>query len=224
MMLSNKVQEKQKVGNYSAYFRPPIKAAGISSFLYIEKQINQDQEIYNLWQHMGNILGDMDEVVPMLYYRNKESRPIVPYLFQLWEQSPNPQSRLTLSTERDKLGLRKIDLDWRLSEIDHLTMRIGQETLACEFGKLGIGRLRVDTSDISEMPDKVQGDNHQMGTTRMHNSPDYGVVDADCKLHYIDNLYISGGSVFPTAGSSTPTLTIVALSLRLAHHLRQKLS
>jgi choline dehydrogenase-like flavoprotein len=63
-----------------------------------------------------------------------------------------------------------------------------------------------------------------MGTTRMAADPRQGVVDADCRVHGIDNLYVAGSSVFPTCGAANPTLTIVALALRLADHLRERLS
>jgi choline dehydrogenase-like flavoprotein len=63
-----------------------------------------------------------------------------------------------------------------------------------------------------------------MGTTRMHGDPTHGVVDADCRVHGIDNLYVAGSSVFPTGGFAHPTLTIVALAVRLAAHLRGRLA
>jgi choline dehydrogenase-like flavoprotein len=59
-----------------------------------------------------------------------------------------------------------------------------------------------------------------MGTTRMSGDPRYGVVDRNCRVHGMSNLFVAGSSVFPTAGSGTPTLTLVALSLRLADHLK----
>ena len=63
---------------------------------------------------------------------------------------------------------------------------------------------------------------HHMGTTRMSSSPHRGVVDPDCRVHGIDNLSVAGSSVFPTASSGSPTLTIVALALRLAQHLERQ--
>jgi choline dehydrogenase-like flavoprotein len=59
-----------------------------------------------------------------------------------------------------------------------------------------------------------------MGTTRMHADPRQGVVDADCRVHGVGNLFVAGSSVFPTGGSANPTLTIIALALRLADHLQ----
>ena len=54
----------------------------------------------------------------------------------------------------------------------------------------------------------------------MDTDPKRGVVDADCRVHGVDNLFLSGSSVFPTSGATAPTLTIVAMSLRLADHLQ----
>jgi choline dehydrogenase-like flavoprotein len=70
----------------------------------------------------------------------------------------------------------------------------------------------------------VRGARHHMGTTRMHADPRRGVVDADCRVHGITNLYVAGSSVFPTSGAANPTLTIVALALRLALHLQNRLA
>ena len=64
---------------------------------------------------------------------------------------------------------------------------------------------------------------HQLGTARMHRDPSGGVVDSDCRVHTVPNLYVAGGAVFPTGGYANPTLTIVALSLRLADHLKHLL-
>jgi choline dehydrogenase-like flavoprotein len=96
------------------------------------------------------------------------------------------------------------------------------ENLAMEIGALGIGRMRIDLDDPEYWPPIVGGGSHHMGTTRMHNDQRRGVVDRNCKVHGIDNLYVTGGSVFPTSGAANPTLTIVALTLRLADHLKSR--
>jgi choline dehydrogenase-like flavoprotein len=70
----------------------------------------------------------------------------------------------------------------------------------------------------------ISGAWHHMGTTRMHDDPSRGVVDSNCRVHSVSNLYMAGSSVFPTSGHSVPTLTIVALALRLADHVRSQLS
>jgi hypothetical protein len=140
------------------------------------------------------------------------------------EQAPNPQSRVTLSEERDALGMQHGRLEWRLSETDKLSLNRTLHAVATEFGALGVGRVAPTLSDDGQWPEEVLGGYHHMGTTRMADSPERGVVDANCRVHGVDNLYIAGSSVFATSGASNPTLTIVALALRLADHLRIQLS
>ena len=139
------------------------------------------------------------------------------------EQAPNPDSRVTLSSEPDVLGLPRIRLDWRLTEQDRRSVVEHMRSLALEFGALGIGRMLIHVEDDGLWPQRVRGGNHHMGTTRMHDDPQQGVVDRDCRVHGIDNLYVAGSSVFPTSGAANPTLTLVALALRLATHLKSRL-
>jgi choline dehydrogenase-like flavoprotein len=139
------------------------------------------------------------------------------------EQVPNPDSRVSLAESKDALGLRKIRLDWRLTEQDRHSVVEHIRSVAMEFGALGIGRMWLNVLDNDQWPDKVMGGSHHMGTTRMHTDPRQGVVDPDCKVHGVSNLYVAGSSVFPTAGAANPTLTLVALTLRLADHLRPML-
>ncbi len=136
------------------------------------------------------------------------------------EQVPNPDSRVTLADSKDALGLRKIRLDWRLTEQERRSIFEHIRSLAMEFGAQGMGRMLIDILDDGRWPDKVAGGSHHMGTTRMHDDPRQGVVDRNCKVHTTSNLYIAGSSVFPTSGASNPTLTLVALTLRLSDHLR----
>ena len=138
------------------------------------------------------------------------------------EQAPNPDSRVSLSDQRDSLGLQRLKLDWRLTEQDRLSFYTHLRSLALEFGALGIGRLRETAAGPDDWPQPVGGGSHHMGTTRMSNDPSRGVVDRNCKVHEVENLYVAGSSVFPTSGSANPTLTLVALTLRLAEHLREQ--
>lgn len=139
------------------------------------------------------------------------------------EQVPNPDSRVSLSERRDALGLPQIKLDWRLTEQDRRSLFVHMHSLALEFGALGMGRMSIHVKDDGVWPERVDGGSHHMGTTRMHSDPRQGVVDPDSKVHDIDNLYVAGSSVFPTGGSANPTLTLVALTLRLADHLKVRL-
>ena len=144
------------------------------------------------------------------------------------EQAPNPNSRVTLSAERDQLGMPRSRLDWRLTALDRHSFRAFYEVLGRELGRAGIGRVQmrewVLEPDDAPWPGSVGGGWHHMGTTRMHPDPKQGVVDVDCRVHGLANLSVAGAAVFPTAGAANPTLTLVALSLRLSDHLKTKLA
>ena len=138
------------------------------------------------------------------------------------EQAPNPNSRVTLQRERDAFGLNRVQLDWRMLPIDRRTLDLGERVIDGELRRLGVGELvPMDESYADGWPQNLEGGWHQIGTTRAHVDPRRGVVDADCKVHGIANLFIAGSSVFPTSGAAPPTLTIIALALRLADHLRR---
>ena len=99
------------------------------------------------------------------------------------------------------------------------------DTLGAEVARTGFGRLRSSLEDGNDAtwPEDMFGDQHHMGTTRMHRDPSLGVVNQNCRVHGVANLYVAGSSVFPTAGAANPTLTITALALRLANHLKAAL-
>jgi choline dehydrogenase-like flavoprotein len=143
------------------------------------------------------------------------------------EQVPNKNSKVKLSDEKDELGLNKIKLNWSLTEQETRTIRIASEMLGREIGRLGLGRLQLAdwvTNNDETWPDSLVGGHHHMGTTRMSESPEKGVVDSDCKIHGVENLYVAGSSVYPTSGTANPTLTLVALALRISDHLKKQLS
>ena len=142
------------------------------------------------------------------------------------EQAPNPNSRVTLSTAKDALGMPRAKLDWQLTELDKRSMRTYYKLLGQELGRTALGRVQLRDwllSDDLTWPPNLSGGWHHMGTTRMHTDPTQGVVDPDCRVHGLANLYIAGAAVYPTAGAANPTLTLVALSLRLSDHLKTKL-
>jgi len=150
------------------------------------------------------------------------------YLIMRGEQAPNPASRVRLSDERDALGSRRADLDWQLSVADKHCARVFVQTFDAELRRLGLGSAQPSDWLADPQPqwpvDPTVGNHpianyHQLGTTRMSGNPDTGVVNADCRVFGYDNLFIAGSSVFSTSGWANPTLTIAALSLRLADHL-----
>ena len=142
--------------------------------------------------------------------------------FIVAEQSLNRDNRVRLGTAKDRFGLYRMELDWSLSDTDWHTM----QTCAAETGRLmayyDVARLKiVDWLVNHQQPtlDQLAGGNHHMGTTRMSADPKTGVVDGDCKVHTLGNLYIGGSSVFATSAHANPTYTITQLALRLGDHL-----
>ncbi len=140
------------------------------------------------------------------------------------EEPPNPDSRVTLSpTERDPLGLPRVRLDWQFSEQYMDGMRTGACVLGRSLGATGAGRLRWPITSEGLLRSLTPA-RHHMGTTRMHDDPRQGVVDQHCRVHGVANLHIAGSSVFPTPGIVNPTLTLMALAIRLADRLRTTLA
>jgi len=147
--------------------------------------------------------------------------PRVMTLRGMAEQLPNPLSRVRLSSTVDVLGMPVAELDWRLTDADWSSMTRAQEVLAPHLERVLGGTVH---SLVDPERTQVVGGSHQMGTTRMSSSPRDGVVDPDGRVHGMRNLYVTGASVFPTGGSANPTLTVVALALRLADHLSSRLA
>lgn len=203
---------------------------GVASADAILETMRESKMIDDFDNHLVNVLRDFDEVAIYSYqkfFRQEFRKKPTYYLNYHIEQAPNPESRVTLTTERDKLGLPMVNLAWRFGELEQRTLKRANDIIAQELGRTGIGHLRLTLTD----PDTgwpsvlkgVRGAWHQMGTTRMHHDPKHGVVNEDCKVHGISNLYIAGSSVFPASGYTNPTLTIVALSIRLADQIKREL-
>jgi choline dehydrogenase-like flavoprotein len=136
------------------------------------------------------------------------------------EQTPLADSRVTLSTDRDELGVRKPQLDWRIRPKDGHDIRRTLELIGAEFGRTGLGRMWIGHEGLELTAERHWG-YHHMGGTRMGASALDSVVDANCRAHDLDNFYIAGSSVFRTSGFANPTLTIIALARRLGVHLKE---
>jgi choline dehydrogenase-like flavoprotein len=157
-------------------------------------------------------------------YRTPEmSDDELPRVGIFMEQAPNPDSRVLLAESRDPLGVRRLRLDWRLTDLDWRTYQKTAEEITEAFVRAGAGHPSGPVETNTQDRVRLLHSNHHLGTTRMSSSPADGVVDADCRVHGVDNLYIVGGSVFPTVSWANPTFTVMALTLRLATHLRARL-
>ncbi|MEM8951812.1 MAG: GMC family oxidoreductase [Pseudomonadota bacterium] len=193
------------------------------------------------------IMANLDDVAVAAWQRFVQGRKTIQEisyigLFGCTDPVPNPDSRVLLDEEDvDSFGMPRAVLDWRLTELDHVSLRKLAEVIGAELARTGKGRLKLHdwfmeepSADwmmrFHESPEAETFSyldwisNHAIGTTRMADDPKKGVVDADGKMHYVDNFWIAGSSVFPTSGSAQPTLTIVALALRMADHLKEKLA
>ena len=139
------------------------------------------------------------------------------------EQIPRADSRVHLSDRVDAFGLPRATLHWAFGDEEERTYRRGLELIVDALNQYapGLKDGRMDYPD--PWPDDIHGNWHHIGTTRMNENPTLGVVDSDCRVHGLDNLFVAGSSVFPTGGATSPTLTIVALGLRLAEHLSDQL-
>jgi choline dehydrogenase-like flavoprotein len=140
------------------------------------------------------------------------------------EPEPNPDSCVTLSCERDQLGMNRVRVIWKLGSAVQRTFNRTFTIVADDLRRNGIADIALDPAlEGGSWPETLESTSHHMGTTRMHDSPRYGVVDRNCRVHSVNNLYIAGSSVFPTGGTNFPTITIVALALRLSDHVANEL-
>jgi choline dehydrogenase-like flavoprotein len=136
------------------------------------------------------------------------------------ETEPNPASRVVLGDDVDALGMRRVRIDWRLTEAAARTVDRTFELIAKELQDKKIATVVPGRTIASQgWPADLEGTYHHMGTTRINESPRLGVVDLNCRMHGIANLFVAGSSVFPTSSSNHPTMTLVALTLRLADRL-----
>jgi choline dehydrogenase-like flavoprotein len=143
--------------------------------------------------------------------------------YLLTEQPPYHFNRVRLAHERDALGCRRLELEWRWDDLSRRSILKTEQLMAQGIGARGFGRLKVRL-DEGQPVLQYPAQHHHLGTTRMHADPARGVVDEHGQVHGVANLYVAGGSVFPTGGYINPTLTIVALTLRLADHVRTRLA
>jgi choline dehydrogenase-like flavoprotein len=189
-------------------------------------------------RHLLNIAGDpldtsaflthwfakrtlSDRKFPSVILRNRTNR------FSLemhGEQAPLATSRVTLSKQVDMLGMPKLRVDWRYSQSDIESLRGTLDLIAQEVESAGVGRFEYQRETLEEDLTRFGAyGGHHIGTARMGHDERSSVVNADCQVHSVSNLYIAGSAVFPTSSQANPTLTLIALSLRLGDKLARQL-
>lgn len=231
--------EREGIGNFRIMLNPaPSPPAGLESARDLEHLYDDPQIMADLGRHLANVLLDIDQVTDAWSksilgrrtgFLGVQTTGTIDgrtaWCSMSVEQFPNPDSRVTLSHETDMFGQQEIRLDWRLQDADLHTITRAMQLFAASVAACGHGRVRL-TEDLLK-PDfrhLVGIACHHMGTTRMSQNPRTGVVDANLRVHGIDNLYICSSSTFPTGSWVNPTLTIVALAVRLANHVRHHFS
>lgn len=159
---------------------------------------------------------------PSVILRNRSNR------FSLemhGEQFPRAHSRVTLTDKRDAFGMPQLRVDWNYGREDIDSVARTLDLIAQELQRTGVGELTYDADRLEEdlMRFGAYG-GHHIGTARMGHDPRTSVVDSNCRVHTVNNLFVAGSAVFPTSSQANPTLTLVAMSLRLAKHLGQRLN
>lgn len=179
------------------------------------------------------VLGDLDEVAGYAYEKTRQrlsgllsdddrTQPDFYTALLRMEHAPNPDSRIELTDERDPLGMHRVAVNWHLAEGEKGGVRQTVERAGEVLGAMSIGRLQLPdwlADEDAPFPSWIDGDYHHIGSTRMSDTPATGVVDWNGRVHDVPNLYVAGSSTFHTGGSANPTLTIVAMALRLGDHL-----
>jgi choline dehydrogenase-like flavoprotein len=195
----------------------------------LSDEIQRTQRLLNSYVFLAP--GFERDVVRRLVRRARRPRRCrILDLRNYMEQAPDPGNRVFLLRDQmDPLGLPRAGIAWTLGARDRETMVALHRILARELQRAGVGELQspllragggaTDGVDFSPFLDA----SHHMGTTRMGTDPRTSVVDPDCRVHDLDNLFVAGSSVFPTSGYANPTATIAALAVRLSDHLKARL-
>jgi choline dehydrogenase-like flavoprotein len=232
LSLTQHILEQEKLLNARVWFSsifPGEGSAGAQALFRCKQAwLQKEQADWSLSRDLLTMVAHPVDTLGYGFTRVFQPRTLIRGVkFQIIiEPEPHPDSRVTLSTtSKDQLGLNRVQVDWRLSTNVQRTL---DRTLAIIGNELRLGGVADVTLDPPiegrEWPASLEkeGTWHHMGTTRMHDSPLHGVVDRNCKVHGMSNLYIAGSSVFPTAGANFPTITIAALTYRLADHIAHK--
>jgi choline dehydrogenase-like flavoprotein len=236
-------QEADGLLNFAAILdRPtpgdPSHGDGVLSAIFLAKLVRGREvpgSLRRVAAHVGNVVVDPGQVVrfsgvwarrrvlsarrlPSVLPNRKGNRYTLHFDA---EQSPDPESRVRLGEGRDVFGLPRLRVDWRFSEVDVESAARSAEVIGDALRQTGAGRMVLGRQEMRRrIREMASVGSHHLGTTRMSADPTKGVVDEHCRVHGTDNLYVASGSVFVTSSFARPTLTVVALAIRLADRLR----
>ncbi|OWW21119.1 FAD-dependent oxidoreductase [Noviherbaspirillum denitrificans] len=225
--LTPEVLQEEGILNARVWFNsifPGEGSEGAQALFRIKQaMLQKDQEDWNLGKDILTMVTHPLDTLGYGYTRLFQPRWLIKGVkFQLIvEPEPDPNSRVMLSpSQKDQLGMNRVRVDWRLTSKVKRTFDRTLALLADDMRKSGVAQVELDPPvEGRKWPSDLEGTWHHMGTTRMHDSPKYGVVDRNCRVHGMSNLFVAGSSVFPTAGANFPTITLAALAFRLSEHL-----
>ena len=195
-----------------AYFRHLWRVAGgLDDLLYIKRRRSaRFRQEFNFDSGGWFKLADRDRRFTALD------------VHQMCEQSPDYDNRITLGDSCDATGMPTTRVRFRWNPLDIHSVLRTQEIMKEDFARAGIGKLRLERR--GQLPLLAQmSAHHPSGTTRMSSNPRQGVVDSHCKVHGVANLFVASSSVFPTSGYAPPTLTIMALAIRVSDKVKEEL-
>ena len=217
LSITRQQQEKHKILNGTSSLTPLLLTKKMKPMIDVWSTEDPQKNLTALISSFGDVLKETEKISPDVMTKSYQ-------LFTRVEQAPNPDSRVTLDTEKDSLGMPRATLHWVLTPLEKHSIRKIYELIGQQIGRAGAGRVKMLeylwNENDDTWPEFTGGGWHHMGTTRMSDNPKNGVVDANCKVHGIANLHVAGASCYATAAAPNPTLTVVALSLRLSDHLK----
>lgn len=228
-------------------YADPSHGSGVMSTIYLAKSIlkpeyqailnhgvNQSAQEGQSIKHLINIIMDMRSVIKFAFdwlFKIKLAKRKIPYTLVAnrngtfpiefnSEQVPDVSNRIELLEELDRFGMQRVAVYWKLTDLDIASGVKSFNLLKAQLEKTNACQLEFDQKELERsVRNALPVGGHHMGTTRMGANPSSSVVDLNCKVHGVNNLFIASASVFTTNSHANPTLTIVALALRLAKHL-----
>jgi choline dehydrogenase-like flavoprotein len=203
---------------------PAEEPSGCSSLRVLARSLRSRQRPEGLSRHLCRVVRGFDDVIARVYHKmvSRPGRALI--VGCRAEQSPTPDSRVTLDDTTDRFDMPKARVHWELAAQDLERFQRARQTWAQVFTRASLDFTPLPTTPAAGWPDRIAPGAHHMGTTRMDPDPTRGVVDQNCRVHGTSNLFVAGSSVFPTAGWAPPTLTIVALAIRLADRVSDLVS
>jgi choline dehydrogenase-like flavoprotein len=228
-VLSEQAQKREKLPNHAATIeeiRLPM-TKGYSAGKRLFNRLRGRQNFDHVMDDLYDLLTDLDGAYTQWNSRHAEHQISLLNVETYLDQPPHPDSRITLSEDKDALGMPRAKINWAYFPHEPASVQRFNEILASSFGAAGVGRMKIADKmtapvNFEELVREQSTGEHQIGATRISEDQESGVVDLNCKVHGFDNLFCAGSSVFSTAGWMNPTTTIVALSVRLAEHLQSQ--